>query len=56
MHGKMAAQTIVLPTVHPFVAPIVASIAVQILAYCTAAHLGADIDQSRNLAKSVTVE
>ena len=55
-HGSMAAQTIVLPTVHPFIAPIVASVAVQLLAYYTAAHMGADVDQPRNLAKSVTVE
>ena len=55
-HGGMAHQCIVLPEVHPFVAPIVAAIAVQLLAYHTAAHLGADVDQPRNLAKSVTVE
>lgn len=55
-HGAIAAHTIVLPTVHPFIAPIVAAIAVQLLAYHTAAHLGADVDQPRNLAKSVTVE
>ncbi|MGB3337884.1 MAG: glutamine--fructose-6-phosphate transaminase (isomerizing) [Devosia sp.] len=55
-HGAMAAQTIVLPQVHPFIAPIVAAIAIQLLAYHTAAHLGADVDQPRNLAKSVTVE
>lgn len=55
-HGAMASQCIVLPQVHPFVAPIVAAIAVQLLAYHTAAHLGADVDQPRNLAKSVTVE
>lgn len=56
MHGGIAQQCIVLPEVHPFVAPIVAAIAVQLLAYHTAAHLGADVDQPRNLAKSVTVE
>lgn len=55
-HGSMAAQTIVLPTVHPFIVPIVSVIAVQLLAYHTAAQLGADVDQPRNLAKSVTVE
>ncbi len=42
--------------VHPFVAPIVSAVAIQLLAYHTAAHLGADVDQPRNLAKSVTVE
>ena len=56
IHGSMAKHTIILPTVHPFVAPIVASVAVQFLAYYTAALIGADIDQPRNLAKSVTVE
>jgi len=55
-HGGEAAHTIVLPEVHPFIAPIVATIAVQLLAYHTAAQLGADVDQPRNLAKSVTVE
>ena len=55
-HGGMAHRTIILPQVHPFIAPIVAAIAVQLLAYHTAAHLGADVDQPRNLAKSVTVE
>jgi glutamine---fructose-6-phosphate transaminase (isomerizing) len=56
IHGSIAAHTIVLPQVHPFIAPIVAAVAVQLLAYHTAAHLGADVDQPRNLAKSVTVE
>ena len=55
-HGTTAWQRIVLPQVHPFTAPIVAAVAVQLLAYHTAAHLGADVDQPRNLAKSVTVE
>lgn len=56
IHGNTATQTVILPTVHPFVAPIVATVAVQLLAYHTAAQLGADVDQPRNLAKSVTVE
>jgi glucosamine--fructose-6-phosphate aminotransferase (isomerizing) len=55
-HADLAAQSIVMPSVHPFVAPIVAAVAVQILAYHTAVHMGADVDQPRNLAKSVTVE
>ncbi|WP_332689371.1 glutamine--fructose-6-phosphate transaminase (isomerizing) [Devosia sp.] len=55
-HGAMAQQTIVMPQVHPFVAPIIAAVAVQLLAYHAAVHLGADVDQPRNLAKSVTVE
>ena len=47
---------IVLPTSDGFVAPIITTIAVQLLAYHTAVHLGTDVDQPRNLAKSVTVE
>lgn len=49
-------ETIVVPAVHPFVAPILAAIPVQLLAYHTAVHMGTDVDQPRNLAKSVTVE
>jgi len=42
--------------VHPFVAPILYAIPVQLLAYHVAVHKGTDVDQPRNLAKSVTVE
>lgn len=42
--------------VHPFVAPILYSIPVQLLAYHVAVTKGTDVDQPRNLAKSVTVE
>jgi len=52
----IAAQTIVLPTVDPFVAPILYAIPVQLLAYHVAVLKGTDVDQPRNLAKSVTVE
>ncbi|GAC1346234.1 MAG: glutamine--fructose-6-phosphate transaminase (isomerizing) [Acetobacteraceae bacterium] len=45
-----------LPTVDPFVAPILYAVAVQMLAYHTALLRGTDVDQPRNLAKSVTVE
>lgn len=48
--------TVVLGDVHPFVAPILYSIPVQLLAYHAAVHKGTDVDQPRNLAKSVTVE
>jgi glucosamine--fructose-6-phosphate aminotransferase (isomerizing) len=48
--------TIVMPTAHPVVAPIVHAIPVQLLAYHTAVFMGKDVDQPRNLAKSVTVE
>ncbi len=48
--------TLVLPDMAPEVAPIVYSIPVQLLAYHTAVVRGTDVDQPRNLAKSVTVE
>jgi glucosamine--fructose-6-phosphate aminotransferase (isomerizing) len=48
--------TLTLPTVHPAVAPLVYAIPVQLLAYHTAVVMGTDVDQPRNLAKSVTVE
>ena len=54
--GEYAAHTIALPQVDPFVAPILHAIPVQLLAYHTAVLKGTDVDQPRNLAKSVTVE
>jgi len=48
--------SIELPKVDPFVAPILYAIPVQLLAYHAAVSTGTDIDQPRNLAKSVTVE
>jgi len=54
--GHGVAETIVIPKVSSFVAPIVALIPVQLLAYHTAVLMGTDVDQPRNLAKSVTVE
>ena len=48
--------TIVLPDCDPFVAPLVYAVPLQLLAYHTAVHMGTDVDQPRNLAKSVTVE
>ena len=54
--GTMAAATIEHPAVDPFVAPILYTIPVQLLAYHTAVFKGTDVDQPRNLAKSVTVE
>ena len=50
------AVTIALPEVDPFVTPILYAIPVQLLAYHTAVIKGTDVDQPRNLAKSVTVE
>jgi len=54
--GKVPATPIALPAVDPFVAPILYSIPVQLLAYHVAVFKGTDVDQPRNLAKSVTVE
>ena len=54
--GHGVAETIVIPRVLSFVAPILALIPVQLLAYHTAVFMGTDVDQPRNLAKSVTVE
>ena len=59
--GKQRAETlsdniIVMPGSSDFVSPIIATIVVQLLAYHSAVHLGTDVDQPRNLAKSVTVE
>jgi glucosamine--fructose-6-phosphate aminotransferase (isomerizing) len=52
----IAAETLILPEVDPFVAPILYAIPVQMLAYHGAVMKGTDVDQPRNLAKSVTVE
>ena len=54
--GALATTTVTLPEVDPFVAPILYAIPVQMLAYHTAVLKGTDVDQPRNLAKSVTVE
>ncbi len=54
--GKAAEASIALPAVDPFVAPILYAIPVQLLAYHVAVAKGTDVDQPRNLAKSVTVE
>ncbi|MBY5537595.1 glutamine--fructose-6-phosphate transaminase (isomerizing) [Rhizobium leguminosarum] len=49
-------HTIVLPNVEEIIAPMIFSLPLQLLAYHTAVVMGADVDQPRNLAKSVTVE
>ncbi len=54
--GKAAWASIALPPVDEFVAPILYAIPVQLIAYHTAVVKGTDVDQPRNLAKSVTVE
>ena len=53
---KIATETVILPKIDPFAAPILHAIPVQILAYHVAILKGTDVDQPRNLAKSVTVE
>ncbi|MDH6234707.1 glucosamine--fructose-6-phosphate aminotransferase (isomerizing) [Mesorhizobium soli] len=49
-------ETIVLPDVPEIITPIVYALPIQMLAYFTAVFMGTDVDQPRNLAKSVTVE
>lgn len=49
-------QTIIMPDMPAEIAPIVYSVPIQLLAYHTAVFMGTDVDQPRNLAKSVTVE
>ncbi|WP_417467336.1 glutamine--fructose-6-phosphate transaminase (isomerizing) [Maricaulis sp.] len=51
-----ASAIITLPQAEGLAAPLVAAVAVQLLAYYVAVHKGTDVDQPRNLAKSVTVE
>jgi glucosamine--fructose-6-phosphate aminotransferase (isomerizing) len=54
--GGQALASVALPECDPFVAPILYAIPVQLLAYHVAVLKGTDVDQPRNLAKSVTVE
>jgi glucosamine--fructose-6-phosphate aminotransferase (isomerizing) len=54
--GGGAMATIEMPKVHPLIAPLVYAIPIQLLAYHVAVAKGTDVDQPRNLAKSVTVE
>ncbi|HEU4743381.1 MAG TPA: glutamine--fructose-6-phosphate transaminase (isomerizing) [Meiothermus sp.] len=57
-HGvkKFAQDVLYVPKTHPLLAPVVSVVPLQLLAYETAVLLGRDVDQPRNLAKSVTVE
>ena len=54
--GDAAQEVVVMPDVHEIVAPIIYALPVQMIAYYTAVFMGTDVDQPRNLAKSVTVE
>jgi len=51
-----AVETLILPEMPATITPMVYAIPVQLLAYHTAVFMGTDVDQPRNLAKSVTVE
>ncbi|PJI53018.1 glutamine--fructose-6-phosphate aminotransferase, partial [Methylobacterium radiotolerans] len=55
-HGLDTLATFTMPALDPTVAPIVYAVPIQLLAYHTAVFMGKDVDQPRNLAKSVTVE
>ncbi len=54
--GKIADAVFTIPDTHPLISPILFTIPLQLLAYHIAVLRGADVDQPRNLAKSVTVE
>ncbi len=54
--GDDASAVLQMPDVDPFTAPILYAVPLQLIAYHTAVHKGTDVDQPRNLAKSVTVE
>ncbi|MFN7169424.1 MAG: SIS domain-containing protein, partial [Pannonibacter sp.] len=54
--GLADKDRVIMPAVADIVAPIVYSIPIQMIAYHTAVFMGTDVDQPRNLAKSVTVE
>ena len=54
--GDNCLATIEMPKVAPLIAPLVYAVPVQLLAYHVAVAKGTDVDQPRNLAKSVTVE
>ena len=49
-------ETLIVPSSYAFVTPMIYAIPMQLLAYHTAVFMGTDVDQPRNLAKSVTVE
>ncbi len=55
-NGKNAIETIVVPHTHSFISPFLYAIPMQLLSYHAAVFIGTDVDQPRNLAKSVTVE
>ena len=54
--GMDEVRVIVMPEMPEIITPIIYALPIQMLAYHTAVHMGTDVDQPRNLAKSVTVE
>ena len=54
--GCKVSEHLHLPKSHPFTHPLIAAVPVQLISYHTAVQIGTDVDQPRNLAKSVTVE
>lgn len=54
--AKVADQVFYIPTTHPLLAPVLTVVPLQLLAYYTSLARGCDVDNPRNLAKSVTVE
>jgi glucosamine--fructose-6-phosphate aminotransferase (isomerizing) len=54
--AQVAEVVLPVPTVHPWLAPLVNIVPLQLLAYETAKRRGCDVDQPRNLAKTVTVQ
>ena len=55
-HAPQGARVVIAPTSDPLITPLIMSAPIQMLAYFVAVQKGADVDQPRNLAKSVTVE
>jgi glucosamine--fructose-6-phosphate aminotransferase (isomerizing) len=54
--GRIASDVLTVPAAPDLIAPLVSAVPLQLLAYHIAAVRGLDVDQPRNLAKSVTVE
>ena len=55
-HAPDSVKTVIVPACDPLIAPLVFAVPIQVIAYQVAVLKGADVDQPRNLAKSVTVE
>ena len=55
-HAADAFEIIAVPEADPFISPMIYAVPMQLLAYHAAVFMGTDVDQPRNLAKSVTVE